>query len=103
MTARLRQISRTHFRLEGELTQLSVPKLWEAARAVLAAVTEDIHLDLNDVIRVDSAGLALLIDWVREVEAQTATVIFKGAPTQLLALARAYAVDDVLRLNTTPD
>ena len=57
---------------------------------------EQIIFDLSDVVRVDSAGLALLIEWMREARRRGVAVHFENIPHQLQAIARASQVDQFL-------
>lgn len=53
-------------------------------------------LDLSGVVRADSAGLALLIEWMREARRHAVTIHFENVPRQLQAIARASQVDQFL-------
>ena len=53
-------------------------------------------LDLSGVVRADSAGLALLIEWLREAHRRGVAVRFENVPSQLAAIARASQVDQFL-------
>ena len=45
---------------------------------------------------MDSAGLALLVDWWRALERQGAALVLRGAPGQLRALAAVAGLEEVL-------
>ena len=53
-------------------------------------------LDLSGVARADSAGLALLMEWMREARRRGVSVRFENIPEQLQAIARASQVDQFL-------
>ena len=57
---------------------------------------ETLVLDLSGVVRADSAGLALLIEWMREARRRGGAVHFENVPKQLKAIARASQVDQIL-------
>ncbi len=59
----------------------------------------DVTVDLSGVGRVDSAGVALLLEWVREARHRGRALVFRGVPAQLLAIARVSGVDNILPLN----
>lgn len=82
-------------RLSGPLTFDTVPVLFEQGRQLFksGAVVE---LDLSGVERSDSAGIALLIGWVRLAQQQRAKITFHNIPEQLLGLARVGGVEQVL-------
>jgi phospholipid transport system transporter-binding protein len=54
------------FRVSGELGFGTVLGLLEQSRGLFAQAGESIEIELSAVERVDSAGLALLIEWMRE-------------------------------------
>ncbi len=62
----------------------------------LLAEHEQVIFDLRDVVRADSAGLALLIEWVREAGRRGVALHFENIPRQLQAIARASQVDQFL-------
>jgi len=53
-------------------------------------------LDLGDVERIDSAGLAWLINAVRDGKASNVNVVLANAPEKLLKLAKISDVDTLL-------
>ena len=53
--------------LQGELGSLSVPSVLQHAGVNMLG-KEPITVDLKGVTRADSAGLALLVEWLRESE-----------------------------------
>lgn len=73
----------------------------QLARSILKPVIDSmqlIELDFSGVERVDSVGLALLIEWVREVKKQHKEIKFFNIPEQLCAIARVSSLELVLPL-----
>ena len=96
--ARLEASSPGHYRLAGELNFDSVPAL--AGRSgELFREPGEVRVSLADVTRADSAGLALLVDWLREARRRGRRIAFTHVPAQLLALARVSGVDELLPLD----
>jgi phospholipid transport system transporter-binding protein len=60
---------------------------------------EQVTVDLRGVTRSDSAGLALLVEWLRESEIGGNTIKFVNVPAQLLSIARVCGLEDILSLN----
>ncbi|MDZ7808811.1 MAG: ABC transporter substrate-binding protein [Arhodomonas sp.] len=58
----------------------------------------DAVVDLSAVERADSAGLALVLEWVRAARAARTAGPFPGNARQLLAIARVSGVDAILPL-----
>lgn len=79
----------------GALTFDSVTPLVEAGARLLKGKTE-VCLDLLQVSRTDSAGLALLIEWMREADRCGTVVNFRNIPEQLLAIATASRLAHLL-------
>jgi phospholipid transport system transporter-binding protein len=55
-----------------------------------------LQIDLAQVTHTDSAGLALLVEWMREASRQSARIDFLHLPAQMLALAEAANLEQVL-------
>jgi phospholipid transport system transporter-binding protein len=53
-------------------------------------------IDLSGVTASDSAGLALLIEWVSAAKGANRPLRFEHVPSQLLQLARLSEVEDLL-------
>lgn len=84
-------------RLKGALTVETVPTL--AAEGLPDADgTACFHLDLSGVHHADSAGLALLVDWLASARAAGCELVFEQAPAQLVAIARVSGVAGLLSL-----
>ncbi|TCK17566.1 phospholipid transport system transporter-binding protein [Thiogranum longum] len=84
--------------VHGELSFDSVPGLWRDCRETCVA-GDDVDIDLGQVQRSDSAGLALLIEWLREAQRSGARLRFFNIPPQMLEMARASGLDRILPLH----
>lgn len=60
--------------------------------------TDVLELDFSGVKRVDSVGLGLLIEWVRESKKRKKEVKYFNIPEQLCAIARVSSLELVLPL-----
>jgi phospholipid transport system transporter-binding protein len=56
----------------------------------------DLTIDLSAVKKVDSAAVALLLQWQREAARAGKHVVFAGVPPALCSLATLYGMDEVL-------
>lgn len=83
------------FRLVGELTAENVARLLPRAEALLVDAPS-VRVDLAAVTRMDSAGLALLVDWFGRARGEGLQVRFDNPPDQLLDIARVSGVDKIL-------
>jgi phospholipid transport system transporter-binding protein len=65
--------------------------------AELFGDTQVIKVDLSGITAGDSAGVALLIEWVSWARAQHREMRFFELPPQIRAIARICEVEDLLR------
>jgi phospholipid transport system transporter-binding protein len=86
-------------RLEGALSYETIPTvLAETAQfAARADLPESIRIDFAGVTAVDSAAVALLLEWRRMAAARGKTLVFENLPANLLALARLYGVSELIQ------
>ena len=77
------------------MTFESVAELWRQSVAVFPDETV-FQIDLTQVTHTDSAGLALLVEWLREGSRRGARIELLNLPAQMLMLAGAAYVEMVL-------
>ena len=53
-------------------------------------------VDLSGVTSGDSAGVAVLVEWLAAVRAAGGDVRYEGVPAQMLAIARISDLEDLL-------
>ena len=58
---------------------------------------QTIRIDFAAVTGVDSAAVALLLEWRRMAQARGKTLVFENLPPNLLALASLYGVADLVQ------
>lgn len=85
--------------LSGELSFASVTATLDTARAALADGQGPVELDLRGVTRVDSAGLALLLELARGAKAAGRELRLTHAPEQLRRLADFFGLSELLALS----
>lgn len=83
--------------LQGELDFESVPAVLRHAGARMLG-SDRLEVDLKAVTRADSAGLALLVEWLRESETAGNEIVFINVPPQLLSIARVCGLNEILSL-----
>ncbi len=92
----LKDLGEGHFALDGEIT-------FETAERILLASEEPfeqhtrIEVDLAGVTRSDSAGLALLLEWITWANHTVREIRFLSMPERILAIARTTEVDRLLK------
>ncbi len=85
--------------LTGELTFQTVPGLLSQEQALVAAGGDALKIDLAGVVRGDSAGLALLVAWLRAARKQRRQIQFLNVPPQLREMARVSGLERLLPLS----
>lgn len=83
------------FRLQGNMNFESSPAALDESMRLFAD-QPDIELDLSNVSSTDSAGLALLVEWVGWAKREKRQLYFSHLPAQALALARISDVEKLL-------
>jgi phospholipid transport system transporter-binding protein len=86
--------------VSGELTFATVMGLHGKAVPLFEKQAGDFVIDLAAVSRADSAGLALLIEWLRWAQRRGVTIAFRAMPGQLRAIAAASDLDGLLPLSS---
>jgi len=91
--------------LAGVLDMTSVPTLRDAAPWLVDTpkladppelVDPGMLVDLCDVTRMDSAGLALLVDWQGQARRHRTALRFRNLPAGIAAIAEVYGLGAVL-------
>ena len=98
-TAELRQVDRDHFAVVGELGFETVRGLLASSGAQFAGAGQQFDVDLSGVTQSDSAGLALLIEWLKLATRSGKTVRFTRVSAQLRSLAQISEIDGFLPLS----
>lgn len=82
--------------VKGDMTFATVTALFHEVGAVCERAGEHLDVDLQGVGRADSAGLALLIEWVRCARRSGKTLAFHRVPSQMMAIARTSDLENML-------
>ena len=92
----LKDLGEGQFSLAGEMT-------FETAERILLASEEPfeqhtrIAVDLSGVELADSAGLALLLEWITWANHTVREIRFRSMPERVLAIAKTTEVDHLLK------
>ena len=89
--------ARGHFRVSGRLGFDTVAAALEESRGLFAEHPQ-LSMDLGGVTGTDSAGLALLVEWMACARRAKCKLTFRHVPAQAMALARISEVDKLLPL-----
>ena len=101
-TARLEPVGAAgRFRIDGELDFASVPVLYLRSQEMFPDCPR-LTLDLAGVTRANSAGLALLLEWLGESRRAGRALTFENVPSGLINLANISELEDILPLHGRP-
>ena len=84
-------------RVQGELEFDSVVALWNATESLFAA-SPPARIDLKGIHRANSAGVALLVAWLGQIQRHRQAVLFVNVPAQMRAIIEVADLDAVLPL-----
>jgi phospholipid transport system transporter-binding protein len=93
--ARLESLGTGRFRVSGVLDASTATAVLEESESRFEQAPE-IHVDLGGVGESDSAGLALLIEWLRQARHARKPIHFVNVPAQIEALARISEVEELI-------
>ncbi|OOZ37417.1 STAS domain-containing protein [Solemya velesiana gill symbiont] len=83
------------FRVSGDLLFTTVRDLLHEGESLFSTGSE-LVFDLSDVRHSDSAGLALLLEWLDRAEAAGVMLRFRNIPDSLVRIARLSNVEGLL-------
>lgn len=69
----------------------------EGLSALHASSESDLEIDCSRITQSDSAGLAVMLDWMAIMKREGRPLCFSQVPCLLLAVARISGVEDMLR------
>jgi len=95
--AKLDALGSGRFRVSGVLDASTAGEVLRQSEQRFADA-ERLEVDLGGVAESDSAGLALLIEWVRGARQRKQEIRFANVPAQINALAKISEVEDLLLL-----
>lgn len=81
--------------LSGELDHAGAVSALPAARRWMAG-SGVLRVDLGAVERTESAGVALLLEWLRQARSRGSAIELLNPPAQLRALVRFFDLEAVL-------
>ncbi len=81
-------------RVSGELNFASVADLWRAT-GPLFATDPPLRIDLGGVTHSNSAGVALLVEWMAQTRRHRRELIFLNVPAQMRAIIQVADLDAI--------
>ena len=102
MTASLNIVDDETLAIQGDLDFQSVTTLWESVLK-LSTGHPQLKIDLANVQRSDSSGIALLVEWLRLAQAAHQEIRFINTPKQMRAIIRVVELEQLLPLDEVND
>lgn len=75
-----------------------MPQVWQESSSLIRAASQNLIIDLNGVTHTDSAGLALLLEWMTLAQSKTLQIHFRNLPVQLAEIAKVSDLESILPL-----
>lgn len=85
--------------LEGELNYANVSNVYRETADLFRQPRNSLEIDLGGVTRTDSAGVALLVEWLSEARSRNLPIHFVNVPQQMLDMVKISSLDRVLPIN----
>lgn len=86
------------FELSGRLTFQTVTRFQEHIGTVLQGDSQPVTIDMRGISLADSAGLALMIEWLQRARAAQREIVFANIPEQVRQLIRVNGLQKVFQL-----
>lgn len=80
--------------VSGDMTLQNVDALLAESKAALT--TGNLAVDLSGVQEVDSVGVSLLFEWLRQAGSRNSRLEFVNVPPNLVNMATLYGVLDII-------
>ena len=91
----LRDLGEGRFELDGEVNFETAERILRASEAPFEQYTR-IEVDFSGVTDSDSAGLALLLEWITWANHTVREIRFSSLPERIVAIAKTTEVDHLL-------
>lgn len=94
------EVGEGEYRLTGDLDFTTVPHVWEQSQAKLRAdPSVTLVIDLEKVGRADSAGIALLIEWLKLVQQSNKSIRFIHVPKPTQGIIEVCELRQILPID----
>jgi len=79
----------------GPIDFVTVVELWNDSLPLLANLNH-YHFDFSQVTSSNSAGLALLLEWIKYAKNQRKEIQFANLPAQIHSIARVAGIEEMV-------
>ena len=92
------QLENDVFQLMGELNLDSVPDALSKFEKLLVQAGDAVVIDLEGVTRIDSGGVAFLVECLRLLQIQNKSTKFSHLPEQMQEMAKVSGLQHLLKV-----
>jgi phospholipid transport system transporter-binding protein len=89
-------VSENLYEVVGKMTFTTVPGLLKQSKEKFDSTGAEVVFDLAKVRHADSAGLALMLEWLRLAKVKEKKIKFVKIPAQLLNLTEITGLSNIL-------
>lgn len=86
-----------HFFISGRLGFQNVVELWKESLSLIANEA-GLHFDLSGVTGSNSAGVALMLEWIRYATEKHRAIDFRNIPSQLKSMIAISGIEQLISL-----
>lgn len=86
------------YQLKGSMTLDTVMEAWPGLPALWGTSAQPVELDFSQVCKIDTAGLAWIIQLLKQARPYKSGLKFKNVPDSLIKLAKISDLEGVLPL-----
>ena len=83
------------FIVSGELDFTTIKDLWKVSLPLLAS-EKNLNFDMTHVDASNSAGLALMLEWMKYAKKENKKIHFANIPTQLQSIMEVSGIEKIL-------
>lgn len=93
-----KQLSENHWLLSGILSYATVDDFLDKGKTIISQANKNqsITFDLNHINDADSAGVSMLIEWIRFAQKKEKGLTYINIPERMVSLIRVNGVDSIL-------
>jgi phospholipid transport system transporter-binding protein len=84
--------------ITGDLNFFTVEKLWKETLPLLEIMRE-MSFDFSKVTSANSAGITLLIEWLKYAKREKKSIRFANIPASMMALATISGIDKLFNIS----
>ena len=97
--AEITQQNQQQYLVTGTVDFTTAPELMRQAKSYFKTyqAAAEVKIDLSAIVACNSAGLALMLEIVKDAKTNNITVKFINLPDTLLTIAKAYGVESEIR------